>query len=134
MNRLRQLREERNMTQEELAFELDTSQQRISKIECGLSMMNEKMIRDFARYFGVTTDYFLGISDVQIEIAVFPSGSRKLPDDYFRDILYYYTSFDVEEKSFLKDMAERIVKYVHDRDNKQKEAANDRLRITGWRH
>ena len=45
MNRLRQLREERHITQEELAFELNTSQQRISKIERQLVPMGEEMIR-----------------------------------------------------------------------------------------
>ena len=70
MNRLRQLREERHITQEELAFELNTSQQRISKIERQLVPMGEEMIRNCARFFGVTADYLLGISDVQMQIGI----------------------------------------------------------------
>ena len=57
MNRLKQLREERNITQEELAFQLNTSQQRISKIERQRAPMGEKLIRDGARFFGVTANY-----------------------------------------------------------------------------
>ena len=50
MNRLRQLRVERHLTQEELAFELDTTQQNISKIERQLTPMGEQMIIKSARF------------------------------------------------------------------------------------
>ncbi len=66
MNRLRQLRVERHLTQEELAFELDTTQQNISKLERQLTPMGEQMIIKSARFFGVTADYLLGISDVKL--------------------------------------------------------------------
>lgn len=57
-----------------MAFQLNTSQQKISKIERQRAPMGEKLIRDSARFFGVTTDYLLGISDIQVEIADYSSG------------------------------------------------------------
>lgn len=124
MNRLRQLREERNITQEELAFQLNTSQQRISKIERQLVPMGETLIRDCARFFGVTADYLLGISDVQIEIAVSLSNTGGLPDDFLQDILYYYVSFDMSERKLLKEIAKSIANCSYDRDGNQHEDSN----------
>lgn len=124
MNRLRQLREERNITQEELAFQLNTSQQRISKIERQLVPMGETLIRDCVRFFGVTADYLLGISDVQIEIAVSLSNTDGLPDDFLQDILYYYVSFNKSGRKLLKEIAKAIANCSYDGDGNQHEDSN----------
>ena len=63
MNRIKKLREEKKITQEELAFQLETSQQRISKLENQQVLMTEDFIIRCAEYFGVSTDYLLGLED-----------------------------------------------------------------------
>lgn len=108
MNRLKQLREERNITQEELAFQLNTSQQRISKIERQLVPMGEQMIKDCVRFFGVTADYLLGISDVQVEIGVSLSRGNGIPDGSMQDIIYYYASFDQPQRELMKEITKAI--------------------------
>ena len=60
MERLKELREARNMNQQKLAAKLSTSQATISKYELGLSEPDIAMIVAMAEYFGVSTDYLLG--------------------------------------------------------------------------
>ena len=112
MNRLKQLREERHITQEELAFQLDTSQQNISKIERQLVSMGEEMIIRAAEFFGVTTDYLLGISDVKFEIQISLSPSNELPDASLRDIVSYYQSFDEPYRELMRDITKVIADFV----------------------
>ena len=121
MNRLKYLREERKLTQEELAFQLDTSQQRISKIERGLVPMSEKMIRDCTGFFSVTADYLLGISDIQVEIMVSTYGLDRQLNDSSRDFLYYYMSCDRNGRRLLKGIAELLAEHFHDKDSGQQE-------------
>lgn len=63
MERLRQLREERRMTQLRLSMELDVSQQRISKIETGQTDPSASLIRRISQYFNVSADYLLEMTD-----------------------------------------------------------------------
>lgn len=112
MNRLRQLREEHHITQEELAFQLDTSQQNISKIERQLVSMGEGMIVKAAEFFGVTADYLLGISDIKVEIEISLSHSHELPDPALRDILSYYQSFDELHRYLMRDITKVIADFI----------------------
>lgn len=116
MNRLRQLREERHITQEELAFQLNTSQQRISKIERQLVPMGEEMIRNCARFFGVTSDYLLGISDVQMQIGIELSNIKGLLDGPMQDILFYYKSYGETQRSLIKEIA-KVISYYYQEDD-----------------
>ena len=63
--KLKELRKRRNLIQEQLADEIGTSQQTVSRVEKDkLSMSIETLIR-LSAYFNVTTDYLLGISDIE---------------------------------------------------------------------
>ncbi len=61
--RLRELREKRGLTQDELGRRFNLSKQAISSYEAGGVHPPPKMIARFAEFFGVTTDYLLGRSD-----------------------------------------------------------------------
>lgn len=63
MYRLRELREEKRMTQIRLAVELNTNQQQISKIENGQSEPTAGLLMKAADFFGVSVDYLLGRTD-----------------------------------------------------------------------
>lgn len=58
--RLKQLREERNLTQAQLAKELDLSQGTIGNWERGTREPDFETVKTLADYFEVTTDYLLG--------------------------------------------------------------------------
>ena len=58
---IRRLRKEHNLTQEELAEQLNVSNQAVSKWECGDGMPDISQVVPLASVFGVTTDVLFGI-------------------------------------------------------------------------
>lgn len=62
MEKLRELREEKRITQVTLGDELGISQQRISKLENGEVEASEKLLKKISEYFNVSVDYLLGLS------------------------------------------------------------------------
>ena len=61
--RLKELRIEKGITQAELAKELQVSQRSISSWETGFRQPDFETLEILAKYFNVTTDYLLGITD-----------------------------------------------------------------------
>ncbi len=61
--RLKELRIEKDLSQTELAKELNVSQRSISSWETGFRQPDFETLEQLAKYFGVTTDYLLGLSD-----------------------------------------------------------------------
>lgn len=59
---LRQLRQSRNLTQTELGKNVWLSKAVVSKYENGLGYPTYDVLIRIANYFGVTTDYLLGVS------------------------------------------------------------------------
>ncbi len=63
MIRLKELRLERGLNQQELALEIKTTQRNISNWENGKSEPDIQMILRMSKFFGVTVDYFLDYSE-----------------------------------------------------------------------
>lgn len=61
--RLKKLRKERKLTQKELAEALHLSYHAISGYERNKSEPSDEIKSDIARYFNVSADYLLGLSD-----------------------------------------------------------------------
>ena len=61
--RLKNLREEKRLSQSQLAKALNLSQAAISFWEDGLRVPNAQIIILLAQYFEVTSDYLLGLTD-----------------------------------------------------------------------
>lgn len=59
--KLKQLRKSRNLTQQELGSKIGLSKAVVSKYEVGLGYPSFDILIRFARFFGVTTDYLLGL-------------------------------------------------------------------------
>ena len=59
--RIRELRHVRNLTQEELAQNLNITAQSVSKWENGIGMPDISQVVPIAHFFGVSTDYLFGI-------------------------------------------------------------------------
>lgn len=64
-DRLRQLRTERNITQEELGKALNSNKSSISHYESNRRLPDANTISRFAEFFNVTVDYILGRSDIR---------------------------------------------------------------------
>lgn len=58
---LKQLRKSHNLTQKELGLRIGLSKAVISKYENGIGYPTFDMLIKIADYFGVTTDYLLGV-------------------------------------------------------------------------
>lgn len=58
---IRELRREKNLTQEQLASKLCTSQDTISLWECGKSYPDLPTLVKIAEIFNISTDYLLGL-------------------------------------------------------------------------
>lgn len=63
MERLKDLRSEKNLSQMQLAKETGLSAGAIGFWETGKRVPNALAIITLAKYFGVTTDYLLGVTD-----------------------------------------------------------------------
>ena len=61
--RLKDLRQQNNLTQRQLAKQTGFSQPAIARWEANLQIPNIDVAITFAKYFNVTTDYLLGLED-----------------------------------------------------------------------
>lgn len=92
MHRIKELRESRHLSQQRLAIDMNVSQAMISKYELGQSEPDIQMIMKLAKYFQVSSDYLLGISDSKICVAVI-----NLSEDE-KNILYDYKRMNEIQK------------------------------------
>ena len=62
--RLKDLREDHDLTQADVAKLLQTTRQQVSKWETGSQMMGVDKYVKLARYYNVSLDYLLGVTDI----------------------------------------------------------------------
>ena len=63
MNRLKELREDRGIRQQDVADALGVHFTTVSKYEIGTNDLPTEMIAKLCRFYGVTADYLLGLSN-----------------------------------------------------------------------
>ena len=63
--RIRNIREDRDITQKKVAEYLNVSQNTYSQYETGKIALSAETAVKLARFYGVSTDYLLGVSDVK---------------------------------------------------------------------
>lgn len=61
--RMKNLREDRDLTQNEVAKIINKSQQGYNHIENGRAELKIEDLIKLCRYYGVSSDYFIGISE-----------------------------------------------------------------------
>lgn len=64
MNRIKDLREDRDLRQTDVAKAVGIDQRSLSNYETGKTSPDSETIVRLAKFFGVTCDYLLGVSDV----------------------------------------------------------------------
>ena len=77
MNRIRELREEKKITQIRLSIELEVSQETISAYEMEKYFPSIKSLIKLRQIFGVPIDYILGLSDTRYD----PLSEANLAED-----------------------------------------------------
>lgn len=63
MGRIRDLREDRDLNQLEVAMVIHTTQQHYSKIELGKTSISSDKLILLAKFYNVSVDYILGLTD-----------------------------------------------------------------------
>lgn len=63
MNRIKDLREDRDLRQIDVAEAVGIDQRSLSNYETGKTNPDSETVIKLARFFGVTCDYLLGVSD-----------------------------------------------------------------------
>lgn len=79
---IRDLRKERNLTQDALAKELILTQDIISRIEKGRKEISNNELVAISRYFGVSTDYLLGITNYRQTVKNDTDHNSRVSCDY----------------------------------------------------
>ena len=65
-NRIKELRNERGLRQEDLAEIINVSQQTVSRLENGENSLPADILVDLSRFFHVSADYILKLSDARM--------------------------------------------------------------------
>ena len=63
MYRIKELREDRDLSQSDVAKIIKTTQQQYSKIELGKADIKGEKIKLLSKFYNVSADYILGISN-----------------------------------------------------------------------
>ncbi|MBO5472858.1 MAG: helix-turn-helix transcriptional regulator [Lachnospiraceae bacterium] len=69
--RIKELRLEKKLTQQALAKQLGVNQAAISKLECEVSIPDAALLIDLSRFFHVSTDYILFLSEERLNADYF---------------------------------------------------------------
>ena len=97
MNRIKELRQEKQINQDVLAKLLGLEVAGVSKLETGRVPLKDDYIVKLAEYFGVSTDYLLGKSDIrnydedekEFRFA-FHKETEGMTDEEIKDALRFY--------------------------------------------
>ncbi|MFR5856339.1 MAG: helix-turn-helix domain-containing protein [Bacilli bacterium] len=65
INRLKEIREDKSLTQSDIAKVLNTTQQQYSKYELGIQIIPLEKINILANYYNTSIDYLVGRTDIR---------------------------------------------------------------------
>lgn len=103
-NRIKDLREDSDKTQHELADYLGTSSQHYGKYELGHAEIPFERAIMLAKYYGVSLDYIAGLTNNKMGL----SQGEIRPEQ--QELIDLVSSFSSEEKEHLKRLLEIITK------------------------
>ena len=84
MNRLKELRKVNKMNQTELAEKLGVHQRTVSRYEKEEIILPADMLQKICVLFGCSSDYLLGISDINAKSPTVPGGAGDIPEEFKR--------------------------------------------------
>lgn len=87
--RIRELRLERKLTQQSLAKHLGVNQTTLSKLECGLCTPDAMLLVSLSRFFHVSSDYVLYLSEERLSADLLLADNMHLLKKYQHLISLY---------------------------------------------
>ena len=107
-SRIKQLRENRGLIQEILASELGITQQMLSKYERDVLCIKVDVLKRIAKYFNVTTDYLLGVSEVKRDLQGQMKVNKTL--DTYYDLIEIYKGLDEYDQEMVWSIMQTVKK------------------------
>lgn len=95
MNRIKELRIELNMTQEDLGKKLQVQKAAVSKYETGRAQLSSDLIIQLCSIFNVSSDYLLGLSNLRNSTINEPAKSSTIKTDNAIADEIYSTLIDI---------------------------------------
>lgn len=111
-SRIKELRKKRGLMQQRLASELGITQQMLSKYERDVTLIKVDVLKKIAKYFNVTTDYLLGVSDVKRDLQRQMIMNETL-DEYY-DLVEVYKELGPYDQEMIWSIIQ-VVKRTSDR-------------------
>ena len=65
VNRLKEIREDKDLFQKDIATILNITQQQYNKYELGINIMSGEKYAKLANYYNVSVDYLMGRTDIR---------------------------------------------------------------------
>ena len=109
MNRVKELRKEKGLTQRKLSMDLHVSQQYISKVENGESSLTEDIILRMAKYFHVSVAYLLGACEDR-----FSELPEEWKDPSIKEWMEKYYLLNKTNQQIIKQMGNYLVEIQKD--------------------
>lgn len=112
MKRLKELREQKNLTQAQLSKFLNISASTIGMYEQGRRFPDENLLKHISQYFNVSIDYLLGLTNIPNTIDDYiqksNTNSYHINDDE-QILIKKYRQLKAEDKQIIDTMLERFV-------------------------
>lgn len=103
--RIKELRQEKELTQNDIAKAINTSQRNISRWENGENEPSSSFIIKLANYFDVSADYLLGLEDDFGSCTAAPMGDGSYSSEE-REIILKYRTLPEKLKKMIRDNLE----------------------------
>lgn len=107
MERVKYLRKQHHLTQQQLADILHVSQQSIHKYEHGITTPDLDTLRTMANYFNTSVDYILGVTDIPNKIE--PVTDTMLNQAEL-ELLETYRNTSASQKALLQELIYEFTK------------------------
>lgn len=107
-NRVRELRKEYGLRQEELAGKLNVSQQTISRIEKEGNSLAPEILADLSRFFRVSVDYILCLSDQRRTYELAVNFNETAEENY--KLCELYGRLDKAKRKLVMELMEEFIK------------------------
>lgn len=105
-NRVRELRKEYGLRQEELAAKINVSQQTISRIENEDNSLPADTLADLAKYFKVSVDYILYLSEYRKTNEYVLEFNHTMEQNFY--LCQLYERMDPVKQELLTKLAEQL--------------------------
>lgn len=121
MNTIKKLRQEKELTQVQLAEILDIDQTTVSKWELEKALPDTQMLIRLAKFFDVSTDFLLGISSFYYPDIIKEKTAELSPDG--KELLDIFNALEpmhrVQVLEYARYFAERTRNTKYERTNKK---------------